>query len=150
MQSNLKLVAHKKYPVYQFWFKHLFVFTFCNYLKCILQQKGTLSTRQPQGTITKGKQSKLLLCIPERFFLLKDVLGLTLFGEKIFWYQQFLPLKIFIRTTKVLIINRNTQTPQSMWHYWPFLKLKKVTSVFVSGGFNSHSISPWFLSQANH
>lgn len=32
--------------------------------------------RQPQGTMMKDEQSKLLLRIPERFLLLKDILGL--------------------------------------------------------------------------
>lgn len=134
--------------------RHLFLFIFCNCLKYILQQKGTLSKAmsQLQCSTMKGKQSKLLLWIPEWFLFLKMPWGFDSFWGD-FWYQQFLLLKILIRAQKkywLIEINRNIQTPHSAWHHWPFLKLRKVMSLFISVGFKSHSICQCgsFLSQA--
>lgn len=59
--------------------------------------------------------------------------ALTLFGEKIFDTNSFCFSKYSCIQQKVLLINRNTQTPNSVWHYWPFLKLKKLHQYLLVG-----------------
>lgn len=99
MQSNLKPVvtagSYKISSISILIQRHLVLFTFCNYLKCISRQKETLSKpmSQPQCTTMKTKQNKLLLYIPECFSLFKGCLGaLTLF-EEIFDTNSFCSLR---------------------------------------------------------